>query len=174
MASNYEVMLSDFDSRFAAYVAGSTSAPVTDYKVVGSDLNTRYQNIIYGTAASATGYKRNNADLNTFFCAIGTNWTASLPSFPNIITTSPQTSSMTVSLSGGPGGTYTYNWTYTTDSGTCTFSINSGQGTPTINYTATGTSGEPGRITITCSVTATNGAGVQASTVMRFDVPGGG
>jgi hypothetical protein len=79
---------------------------------------------------------------------------------------------MAVTLTGGPGGTYTYLWSYTT-TGATTFTIVSGQGTDEIQWNATGQSGELGQITVTCQVTATNGAVTQAHTTLRFDVPGG-
>ncbi len=163
----------DLDSIFAAYTTGRTQASVTSIRYGSSlvDLNQRYENIIYGTGPTATGIETNGTDLNAIFCTIASDWSASLPSFSSAFTTTPQNGNLSISLTGGPGGTYTYLWSYVDDAGVTTFTINSGQGTATINYTATGTSGEPGYITIKCVVTATNGASVSATTTMRFNVP---
>jgi len=171
MAVGIESAGVDLDSILAAYTAGRTKAAATGIRTGSGlvDLNQRYENIIYGTGPAATEIKTNGADLNTIFCSIASDWTATLPKFPNAFTTSPQTGSMTVTLTGGPGGTYTYAWS-ATSSGGAYFTINSGQGTATINWTATGTSGEYGIITVTCLVTATSGANVSAQTTMHFNI----
>ncbi len=179
MSIGVESINVDTDLIFAAYTTGRTRAAATGLTYGSSklDLNQRYENLIYGTAAAATGIETKitgtDLDLNQFFCKLGTDWTASLPTFPNAFTTSPQNGIMTVTLSGGPSGTYTYDWT-STSTGAATFTINSGQGTATINWTATGVSAEPGIITVTCTVTATNTASVSATTSMKFNIAGGG
>ena len=97
----------DLDSIFAAYTTGRTKAATTGirYGASNTDLNQRYENIIYGIGPSATGIKSNGTDLNAIFCTIASDWSASLPSFPHPFTTTPQpasgTSPMTVTLSGG-------------------------------------------------------------------------
>jgi hypothetical protein len=169
----------DLDTIFDAYTTGYTKAAATGIDIDYDDLNTVYQNIIYGTAASATGIEKNGSDLNTIFCAKGTSLIVTLPTFPNAFTVTPQpypsgTSPMTATISHGPGGTYTYSWSYTA-SGATTFTIHSGQGTNTIQWSATGTSGEPGNIIVYCLVTSNStSASINASTTMSFRVPGGG
>jgi hypothetical protein len=172
----------DLSLIFAPYTPGRTQAASVFIRTGSGilDLSTQFENIIYGTGPSDTGITSGagDADIATIYCAAGTSWTASLPTFPHPFTQTPQpypsgSLSMSVTLTGGPGGTYTYLWTYT-DSGSGGndhFYIDSGQGTGTIMWHATGTSAEPSIISVTCKVTATNGAYVQATTTMRFNVP---
>ena len=179
MAIGVEKASVDLDSIFALYTSGRTKAAATGIRYGSSDidLNQRYENIIYGTGPSATGIKTNSADLNTKFCTIASDWSASLPSFPHPFTQTPEpypsgTLPMTVTLTGGPGGSYTYSWTRVNGL-TAHFVIVSGNGTATIQWYATGVSGEPDSCSVTCTVTATSGAQVSATTVLTFNVPGG-
>jgi len=72
MASGYEKAGTDLDSILAAFVSGQTQAAATGYKVAGSDFNTRYAKLSYGTAPAVTGYKVASSDLSTIFAGIGT------------------------------------------------------------------------------------------------------
>jgi hypothetical protein len=62
----------DLDSIFDLYVAGTTKARASGEFVASSDLSNRYANIIYGSAAAATGIASQGADLNTLYAAKGT------------------------------------------------------------------------------------------------------
>lgn len=57
---------------FDPYVAGTTQARASGIDDAGTDTSNLYANIIYGTAAVATGIKSQNADLNTLYAAKGT------------------------------------------------------------------------------------------------------
>lgn len=62
----------DLDSIFDLYQAGTTKARPAGLNVAGSDTSNRYANIIYGSAAAATGIQSENADINTLYAAKGT------------------------------------------------------------------------------------------------------
>ncbi|HJR11532.1 MAG TPA: hypothetical protein VJ823_08980 [Rhodanobacteraceae bacterium] len=62
----------DLDSIFDPYLAGTTKARTAGINVAGSDTSNRYANIIYGSAAAATGIASESADLNTLYAAKGT------------------------------------------------------------------------------------------------------
>lgn len=57
---------------FDPYVAGTTKARASGIDDAGTDTSNLYANIIYGSAAAATGIKSQNADLNTLYAKIGT------------------------------------------------------------------------------------------------------
>lgn len=57
---------------FDPYVAGTTKARATSIGDASNDTSNLYANIIYGSAAAATGIKSENADLNTLYAAKGT------------------------------------------------------------------------------------------------------
>lgn len=59
-------------SIFDPYTAGTTKARASGIDDGGTDTSNLYANIIYGTAAAATGIKSQNADLNTLYAAKGT------------------------------------------------------------------------------------------------------
>lgn len=59
-------------SIFAPYVAGTTKARNSGLESAGNELSNIFANIIYGTAAAATGIASENADLNTLYAKIGT------------------------------------------------------------------------------------------------------
>lgn len=59
-------------SIFDPYVAGTTKARASGIDDAGNDTSNLYANIIYGSAAAATGIKSQNADLNTLYAAKGT------------------------------------------------------------------------------------------------------
>ena len=170
MASGVESINIDLDSVFDLFVTGETPAAATHigYGGTEADLNTRYRNLLYGTAHAATGIEDNGADLNTFFCAYGSGWRASLPSYPNEFNPPSASGSMTVTLTGGPGGTYTYVWSVVSVTGVGSFTIHSGAGTPTITWTLYASYDGPAVFIVTCTVTATNGAVVKASTTLRM------
>lgn len=62
----------DLDSIFDPYQAGTTKARAAGLNVAGSDTSNRFANIIYGTAAAATGIQSEGADINTLYAAKGT------------------------------------------------------------------------------------------------------
>lgn len=74
---------------FDPYVAGTTQAAATGINGGGSDLNTQFAKLSYGTSAAATGIETGGADLNTIFAAKGTasyinptpsyDWTSQVP-----------------------------------------------------------------------------------------------
>lgn len=168
------IPLVDLDSILLGFVSGHTQAAATGIEVAGVDLNQRYEKLSYGTASSKTNIQSAGADLNTFFCANASgagSWTASLPSFPNVFTTSPQPSSgtvpMMVTINNSPGGTLTYTWSWSASDGG-SFNIVSGQGTNTIQWYATG---GWTTITVTCKVTSSaSSTSVSANTSLRFQV----
>lgn len=57
---------------FDPYVAGTTKARATGIGDASNDTSNLYANIIYGSAAAATGIQSENADLNTLYAAKGT------------------------------------------------------------------------------------------------------
>lgn len=57
---------------FDPYVSGTTKARASGLDDAGNDLSNLYANIIYGTAAAATGIASESADLNTLYAKIGT------------------------------------------------------------------------------------------------------
>ena len=57
---------------FDPYVAGTTKARASGIDDAGTDTSNLYANIIYGSAAAATGIKSESADLNTLYAAKGT------------------------------------------------------------------------------------------------------
>ena len=59
-------------SIFAPYVAGTTKARASGILDANNDLSNIYANIIYGTAAAATGIKSESADINTLYAKLGT------------------------------------------------------------------------------------------------------
>ena len=167
----------DLDSIFLAYNSPDTQAAATGITIgtPAVDLNQRYEKLSYGSASSATGIESGSADLNTFFAAnTGGTWTATLPSFPNPFTTSPQpavgTSSMLVTLANSPSGTLTYLWSYSFippgDGGS--FNIVTGQGTNTITWYASAPRGVWVTIKVQCLVTAPNLTSVTGTTTMTF------
>jgi len=179
MAIGVESVSVDLDSIFDLLntVAGDTLAANTGIRYSNTDieLSTRYENIIYGTSPPLTGIKSVGINLSNIFCALGTTLVTSLPAFPNAFTTSPQpatgTSPMTLTITGGPGGTYTYVWSVVVGTGS-SFTIVSGQGTDTIQWSATGTPAEPATDIITCIITSNlTGAVRKTHTSMRFNVP---
>lgn len=62
----------DLDNIFDLYKAGTTKARAAGIDVAGSDTSNRYANIIYGSAAAATGIKSENADINAIYAKKGT------------------------------------------------------------------------------------------------------
>lgn len=62
----------DLDNIFDLYQAGTTKARAAGINVAGSDTSNRYANIIYGSAAAATGIQSESADLNTLYAKKGT------------------------------------------------------------------------------------------------------
>lgn len=174
MSIGIAVQLSDLDALFAP-LNGYTPAANTGitYGPSHLDIASRYAPADVGTPYGAIGltFGASRTDVGNYFAAINTaTFTATLPQFPNSFTSTPQNGSMTVTLNDPPPGPYTYNWTYTIFA-PATFTINSGQGTNTINWTATGVSKEPGSITVSCAVTASGGAYAAGNTRMRFNVP---
>lgn len=167
----------DLDSIFLAYNSPDTQAAATGITIgtPAVDLNQRYEKLSYGSASSATGIESGSgaADLNTFFAAnTGGTWTATLPSFPNPFTTSPQpavgTSSMLVTLANSPSGTLTYLWSYSFIGDGGSFNIVTGQGTNTITWYASATKGSWVTIKVKCLVTAPNLTSVTGTTTMKF------
>lgn len=73
MTSGVQSKDADLDSIFDPYVAGTTKARANGGAVAGSDTSNRYANIIYGSAAAATGIQSEGADLNTLYAAKGTS-----------------------------------------------------------------------------------------------------
>jgi len=59
-------------SIFDPYVAGTTKARASGIDDAGNDTSNLYANIIYGSAAAATGIGSQSADLNTLYAAKGT------------------------------------------------------------------------------------------------------
>lgn len=59
-------------SIFDPYQAGTTKARASGIDDAGTDTSNLYANIIYGSAAAATGIASENADLNTLYAAKGT------------------------------------------------------------------------------------------------------
>lgn len=57
---------------FDPYVAGTTKARASGRFDAGNDLSNLYANILYGSAAAATGIESEGADLNTLYAAKGT------------------------------------------------------------------------------------------------------
>lgn len=57
---------------FDPYVTGTTKARASGIDDAGNDTSNLYANIIYGSAAAATGIKSENADLNALYAAKGT------------------------------------------------------------------------------------------------------
>jgi hypothetical protein len=57
---------------FDPYLAGTTKARASGIDDAGNDTSNLYANIIYGSAAAATGIASENADLNTLYAAKGT------------------------------------------------------------------------------------------------------
>lgn len=99
----------DLDSIFDSYQAGTTKARAAGLNVAGSDTSNRYANIIYGSAAAATGIQSEGADLNTLYAAKGT---AKYPTPDNGVTydsrvniPSGQTGAATINMTIG-GGQY--------------------------------------------------------------------
>lgn len=172
MAIGLESDNTDLALIFDAYTSGRTKAATANIGTSSGlvDLSSQFENIIYGTAASATGIQSNGTDLNALYCKYGTSFKATLPSYPNQFNPPSETADTTVTVTGGPGGTYTYNWTYVSVSGTGGFSINSGQGTPTINWTLTSSYDGPSTFRLTCTVTATGGIQAQGSTTLRIKI----
>lgn len=176
----------DLDSVFLGYVSPHTQAAATSIFIgdPAIDLNQRYEKLSYGSASSPTGILTGGAggaDLNTFFCASNGgsgSWSASLPSFPEPFTKSPQpyptgTNTMSVTQVNGPGGTYTYTWSWAIkpsgDFGS--FNIVSGQGTDTINWYAIGYNGDWVTLNITCEISSSASATtVAAATSMKFKI----
>jgi hypothetical protein len=62
----------DLDNIFDPYVAGTTKARAAGIAVAGSDTSNRFANIIYGSAAAATGIQSEGADINTLYAKKGT------------------------------------------------------------------------------------------------------
>lgn len=59
-------------SIFDPYVAGTTKARNSGLKDNSNELSNLYANIIYGSAAAATGIKSEGADLNTLYAKLNT------------------------------------------------------------------------------------------------------
>lgn len=57
---------------FAPYEAGTIKARASGIDDAGTDTSNLYANIIYGSAAAATGIQSESADLNTLYAKIGT------------------------------------------------------------------------------------------------------
>lgn len=91
----------DLDNIFDPYVAGTTKARAAGLNVAGSDTSNRFANIIYGTAAAATGIQSQSADLNTLYAKKGTA-TYSLP-----INGQTYSASENTGTSGGASATLT-------------------------------------------------------------------
>lgn len=121
----------DLDSIFDPYVAGTTKARAAGIAVAGSDTSNRYANIIYGSAAAATGIQSEDADLNTLYAAKGTaqyslpingntyNNTVSVPAGKTL-------ASVIGFKTGGSAGSYTYTvWGNTAAGGTVTLASGS-------------------------------------------------
>lgn len=175
MAFDIESANVNLDTIFEPYHSPDTQAAATGIESAGVDLNARYESIEYGQEAATTGIESGYTDLKLIFCKIGTRLTVTLPSFPNHFTSSPQPASgsapMAATITGGPGGTYTYYWTSDVISGTGAFFIDSGQGTDTIEWHATSTGEEPTHIRVTCSVTANlTGATGAGTTQLNWDI----
>lgn len=62
----------DLDSIFDPYVAGTTKARAAGIAAGGTDTSDLYANIIYGSAAAATGIQSEGDDLNTLYAKKGT------------------------------------------------------------------------------------------------------
>ena len=77
----------DLDAVFAAYVSG-TSPAATGLMVAAVDIATRYEPLINGTQAPATGFltqQPGHADLCTLFAALGsTQNVLASPGYPNL------------------------------------------------------------------------------------------
>ena len=164
----------DLDNLFVAYVGGHTNAAATGININGVDLNQRYDNLIYGSSLPYNTFiQSNGADLITFFGAYGSEWTAKLPSF-STFTSSPQPASgtlpMTVTVTGGPGGSYTYTWSSGIKPSRtgASFNIVSGAGTATIQWYATAIYGKWCTINISCQVASVGIPTITATTSMTF------
>lgn len=59
-------------SIFDPYISGTTKARASGIDDAGTDTSNLYANIIYGSAAAATGIQSEDADLNTLYAAKGT------------------------------------------------------------------------------------------------------
>jgi hypothetical protein len=177
MPSGIQVNGVDLDTIFTPFVTGHTPASATGIKVNGSDLNTRYDAVSYGSSPPNTGIQKNGTDLAAIFAANSSgNWTATLPSFPNPFTSSPQpasgTNSMMVTQTNSPGGTLYYTWSsHITPTGSAgSFNIVSGQGSDTIDWYATAVKGTWITIKVICDISTapSGGTSIEATTTMQF------
>lgn len=103
----------DLDSIFDPYQAGTTKARAAGIAVAGSDTSNRFANIIYGTAAAATGIQSEGADLNTLYAAkgtaayplLGSAYSAEFAGRNNISLTFTSTSAWGITTNGSWNGT---------------------------------------------------------------------
>jgi hypothetical protein len=67
-------------SIFDPYVTGTAKARAAGIDDAGNDTSNLYANIVYGSAAAATGIESESADLNTLYAAFGTaHYSSPLP-----------------------------------------------------------------------------------------------
>jgi len=125
MTSGFRSNGTDLDSIFAVTHSGWTAASASGFQVSGSDLNTRYAKLSYGSAAGTTGYRTNGVDINTLFAAAGTT-SLIMNTQPSDVSGSSgagnpsgtvTSGTTTVSASRGNSAAYTYTWHIASGSG---------------------------------------------------------